>query len=115
MPADKGEGRPLVRFGLHGNMAVMLLEDGIDDGQSQSAAVVLGCKVRIKNLRDIPFVDAATGISDLQLDKIPVDGAGKGRDVDICHVAAVNIDGAGAGYGLLAVDNQALEDLAHLA
>ena len=96
-------------------MAVMFLEDGIGDGQPQPAAVVFRCKVGIKNLGNVLLVDAATGISDLQLDEIPAARCREAGDVNTCDVAAVDINGAGAGDGLLAVDDNALKDLADLA
>jgi hypothetical protein len=64
----------LTRLALDVELALMLADDTIGDGKSQADAFafVFGSKEGLENLLHILFRDAHAGITDLNLDNIPL-------------------------------------------
>ena len=59
---------------VHGDRSAMAVDDAVDDrkSESRSFSVLLGCIERLKNMREVFFMNAASGIAERNLNRIEI-------------------------------------------
>ena len=108
------EGCAVVRLRLDADMAAMVGDNGVGDGQTKTAARLFLGKIGVENFADIFLADAVTLILKDDLDIFA------GRQVEDIVVGNINIGGldgqdAALRHGLAGINGQILGHLAELA